>query len=162
MDKEFTVGDKTYASWSEWTRSEEHQEYLQAMEDAKMLYEKEAAEKFESLPYEERLQMFFHVVKTMYQAEIVDQGSYRHALYGCFGFDTDAYALGMDCGYMALHNAIYADSTLEESLEKVFKLLEVDYDRKLFKKALDILLYGFTNEALSFKHKQLTLDLTWG
>lgn len=162
MDKEIAIGDKTYASWSEWTRSAEYQEYLQTLEEAKKRYEEEAAAKFKGLPYEEQLQMFFHVVKTMHQAEIVDQGSYRHALYDCFGFDTDSYALGMDCGYMDLHNAIHADSALEEGLEKVFDLLGVDYDRKLFKKALDILLYGFSNEGLSFRHKQLTLDLTWG
>lgn len=27
-------------------------------------------------------------------------------LYDIFGFEADAYALGMDCGYMALHNSI--------------------------------------------------------
>lgn len=35
-----------------------------------------------------------------------DRGTYRYALFDVFGFGGSMYYRGMDCGYMALHNAI--------------------------------------------------------
>ena len=61
---------------------------------------------WEGLTEEEREDAFFAVAKRIYQAEIKDNGSYRYALYNVFGFDPGMYMRGMDCGYMAIHNAI--------------------------------------------------------
>lgn len=63
-----------------------------------------------SLSYEDKLDLFCAVVRRIHQAEIVDRGSYRYALYQVFGFDLDAYGRGMDCGYLDLHNAIEVDN----------------------------------------------------
>lgn len=59
-----------------------------------------------SLSYENQLDLFCAVVRRIVQAELQDQGSYRYALYTIFGFDLDAYGRGMDCGYLDLHNSI--------------------------------------------------------
>jgi hypothetical protein len=65
------------------------------------------ADKFwEELPYEDKLKAFYSVVKRIYQGEVEDKGSYRYILYDVFGFGPEAYAIGMDCGYMYLHNSI--------------------------------------------------------
>lgn len=73
---------------------------------------------WENLSYDERTDAFFAVVKRIYQAEIIDKGTYRHALYGVFGFGPDMYSRGMDCGYMALHNSIMTDDQFNESYLK--------------------------------------------
>jgi hypothetical protein len=39
---------------------------------------------------------------------------YRYVLYNVFGFDAGMYALGMDCGYMALHNSIMTEEQFNE------------------------------------------------
>jgi len=62
---------------------------------------------WDNLSYEDKLWAFYSVVSRIYQGEIKDKGSYRYVLYDVFGFGPEAYGLGMDCGYMYLHNAIY-------------------------------------------------------
>jgi hypothetical protein len=37
---------------------------------------------------------------------MIDKGTYRYVLYDVFDFGPDAYSVGMECGYMDLHNAI--------------------------------------------------------
>jgi hypothetical protein len=62
------------------------------------------ADKFwEELPYEDKLKA---VVKRIYQGEVEDKGSYRYILYDVLGFGPEAYEIGMDCGFMYLHNSI--------------------------------------------------------
>lgn len=79
----------------------------QKMEKAREEYEKENDVWWNGLTEEEREDAFYAVIKRMYKAELVDNGSYRWALYDVFGFDPGMYGRGMDCGYMALHNAIF-------------------------------------------------------
>lgn len=74
-------------------------------EVTKKCFEREEA-LWNALPYEAQLDLFCAVVRRIHQAELVDKGSYRHTLYQVFKFDVDAYVRGMDCGYLALHNAI--------------------------------------------------------
>lgn len=59
-----------------------------------------------SLSEREREDAFYAVVKRIYQGDVVDGGSYRHVLYGVFGFDAGMYSRGMECGYMTIHNLI--------------------------------------------------------
>jgi hypothetical protein len=72
-------------------------------------YAAEADSWWESLPYEDKLLAFYSVVKRIYKGDIEEQGSYRYVLYDVFKFGPDAYGIGMDCGYMTLHNAIKSD-----------------------------------------------------
>lgn len=77
------------------------------------------------LTEEEREDAFYAVIKRMYKAEVVNRGTYRWALYDVFGFDPGMYMRGMDCGYMALHNAIFDGRELQR-MEKVTRLEVID------------------------------------
>jgi len=79
------------------------------VKESSAIYEKECEEWWNSLPQEEQLKAFYSVVKRIHKGDIVDKGSYRYVLYNVFGFDAGAYSIGMDCGYLALHNAIIKD-----------------------------------------------------
>lgn len=76
-------------------------------------YRNECAEFWNGLSYEDRLKAFYSVVSRLVQGELRNRGSYRHILYDVFEFDMDSYGVGMDCGFMELHNAIYDESELE-------------------------------------------------
>lgn len=78
----------------------------QLINESSAQYEKDCELWWHALSQEDRLKAFYSVVKRIHQGDIVDKGSYRHVLYNIFGFDAEAYGIGMDCGYMALHNAI--------------------------------------------------------
>ena len=90
-------------------------ELSQVMEDQKLRFESKLDEWWNSLPEHEREWAFYSVVKRIYQGEIVDKGTYRYVLYDIFGFDAGMYALGMDCGFMALHNSIMNDEQFNEA-----------------------------------------------
>ena len=78
----------------------------QEMEQSRLKYEADNDAWWNGLTEEEREDAFYAVVKRIYQAELIDKGSYRYALYDVFGFDPGMYMRGMNCGYMAIHNAI--------------------------------------------------------
>lgn len=61
---------------------------------------------WESLSSEEQLDVFCAVVRRIVQAELIDNGTYRHALYSVFKFGPEAYGRAMDAGYLDLHNSI--------------------------------------------------------
>ena len=84
----------------------------QEMEKSRKIYEHDNDTWWNGLTEQEREDAFYAVIKRMYKAELVDNGSYRWALYDVFGFDPGMYGRGMDCGYMALHNAIYSGEEL--------------------------------------------------
>lgn len=90
-------------------------EISQELEKHRAEQEKRIDDWWDNLPYDTRADAFHAVVKRIYQAEIIDQGSYRHALYGVFGFGPEMYARGMECGYMALHNSIMNDEQFNEA-----------------------------------------------
>lgn len=69
-------------------------------------YEQEVDAWWNALPVEDRERAFYAVVSRIFRGDIVEKGSYRYVLYDVFGFDASMYIRGMDCGYMALHNAI--------------------------------------------------------
>lgn len=78
----------------------------QEMEKSRKQYAEENDAWWEGLTEEQREDAFFAVVKRIHKAELQDHGTYRWALYDVFGFDPGMYMKGMDCGFMALHNAI--------------------------------------------------------
>lgn len=86
----------------------------QEMEKQRILYESALDDWWNNLTQEEREDAFYAVVKRIHKAELEDKGSYRYALYDVFGFDASMYGRGMDCGYMALHNAIYEGKSKDE------------------------------------------------
>lgn len=79
--------------------------------------EQESENYWNNLTKEEQLKVFCAVVRRIYQAEVVDKGSYRHALYSVFNFGPESYAPAQMSGYLTLHNLIFA-------VDHDFKLLE--------------------------------------
>jgi hypothetical protein len=77
-------------------------------ESAKINHAQEE-ETWNSLSTEQQLDVFCAVVRRIVQAELVDDGTYRHALYNVFKFGPEAYGRGMDAGYFDLHNSIIKD-----------------------------------------------------
>lgn len=90
------------------------QELSQMQLEAQKEYEQKANEFWDSLDYEQKLKAFYYVCKGIYKGDVIDRGTYRYVLYDVFGFGPDAYVLGMDCGYMYLHNSI--DAHIETEL----------------------------------------------
>lgn len=82
------------------------------MRDVSEQYDKECDTYWHNLSYEERLKAFYSVCKRIHKGDVLDRGTYRYVLYDTFVFDADSYSIGMDCGYMTLHNLI------QEGLEK--------------------------------------------
>jgi hypothetical protein len=81
-------------------------ELSQELEKSRKIYEHDNDTWWNGLTEEEREDAFYAVVKRIHKAELQDKGTYRYALYNVFGFDGGMYMRGMDCGYMALHNAV--------------------------------------------------------
>ena len=77
------------------------------------IYEHDNDTWWNGLTEQEREDAFYAVCKRIYQADIKDNGTYCWALYDVFGFDAGMYMRGMDCGYMALHNAIFDGEELQ-------------------------------------------------
>lgn len=69
-------------------------------------YNTECNDYWEALSYEDKLKSFYSVCKRIHEGDIVKKGTYRYVLYDTFRFDMDSYGIGMECGYMAIHNSV--------------------------------------------------------
>lgn len=92
-----------------------HEKYMEIVDND----EKESEAFWNSLSEEDQLKAFCAVSRRIYQGELVEQGTYRYVLYDVFGFNTDSYRKGMDCGYFAIHNILYdgMNNSAPESLD---------------------------------------------
>ena len=95
-------------------------------------YEAENDEWWNGLTEKEREDAFYAVVKRIHQAEIVDRGSYRYALYDVFGFGAGMYAMGMECGYMTLHNCIYTQEEIRELRDRELASKDIKVEKETF------------------------------
>jgi len=111
-------------------------ELSQEMEKMRDKYEAENDAWWNGLSEKEREDAFYAVVKRIYKAELQDRGTYRWALYDVFGFDPGMYGRGMDCGYMALHNAIFDGEELV-SMKGVNRFEVIDEKGRSYVKYLD-------------------------
>jgi hypothetical protein len=93
------------------------QELGQIMDEITQEYDVDCEKYWLNLSNEDQLKSFYSVVKRICKAELEDRGSYRHALYQVFGFGEEAYIIGMDCGFMELHNSIYVGDEIEKIVE---------------------------------------------
>jgi len=84
-------------------------------------YKDECEDYWASLSEEEKLKVFYSVISRVVQGELKNKGSYRHVLYEVFGFGPEAYVIGMQCGFLDLHNSICTD-------EELTKLREMRYN----------------------------------
>jgi hypothetical protein len=88
--------------------------------------EKDSEAKWNALSKEDQLDYFCAVTRRIYQAEILDQGTYRWALYDVFGFGPEAYAPAQLAGYLEIHNSIYPASHDRELLGKFAEKLGIE------------------------------------
>jgi hypothetical protein len=98
------------------------------MNEAAAEYEKKNDEWWNSLSIEEQEDAFYAVVKRIYQGEIIERGSYRYVLYDVFGFGPEAYMLGMECGYLELHNAIYTHEEMRALRDRELAAAGIDVE----------------------------------
>ena len=90
---------------------------LNVLQDESVKCFNDEAEKFwDGMSVDDRLKAFYNVCKKIHEAEFKSKGSYRFVLYNVFGFDLDAYTIGIECGYMNIHNAL-----VEATDKKVLK-----------------------------------------
>jgi hypothetical protein len=86
----------------------------QLFEEIEKDYDNEADTWWDALSEEDRQLAFYSVVKRLVKGELRDRGTYRYVLYDVFGFDASSYMMGMNCGYMELHNSIYTHEEMRE------------------------------------------------
>jgi len=89
-------------------------------------YAKECDDYWTALPYHEKLMAFYSVCKRIHKGDMIDEGSYRHVLYQIFGFDMDAYSIGMECRYMDIHNGICNQRTTDAAIAEVLRLQDIE------------------------------------
>lgn len=77
------------------------------LEESKQAFVNQADSYWDELSYDDKLKAFYSVCKRIHKGDLIDRGSYRYVLYHVFGFSFDAYSIGMDCGYLDIHNSIY-------------------------------------------------------
>lgn len=106
---------------------------MNEQKDLENSIEKEMDERWQAMSYDDKLMAFYSVVKRIYQGEIVQQCSYRYVLYDIFEFGPESYGLGMQCGFLSLHNSILSPQEVQktyalekENLELKQALLEKD------------------------------------
>jgi hypothetical protein len=94
--------------------SPEFAEFSRQQQEADALYAAECDKYWDNLSYDDKLMAFSSVVKRIVKGDVKDRGSYRYVLYDVFGFDMDSYGIGMQCGYMDLHNSVVDIDELEQ------------------------------------------------
>ena len=98
----------------DYLASSEFAEFARQQQEADARYAADCEKYWDSLSYDDKLMAFSSVVKRIVKGDIKDRGTYRYVLYDVFGFDMDSYGIGMQCGYMALHNSIVDIEELEQ------------------------------------------------
>jgi len=139
----FVINGKTYNSYTEYSNSDEHKEFLKLEEEAREQYTQKSKEYFESLETDNQLLLFFYITNLIFENYFNDKGSYRGLLYDKFGFGPEAYSLGCDSGMFSLHNAISTPDELEERFNKVVDHLKLDMSKNELNSLRNIFLLGF-------------------
>jgi hypothetical protein len=106
-------------------------ELREAQQKAHSEYEAENDAWWNGLTEEEREDAFYAVCKRIHEADLVNRGTYRHTLYDVFGFDIDMYGKGIDCGFMAIHNAIFDGEELQ-AMKKVTRVEVIDEEGRTY------------------------------
>jgi len=125
----------------------------QLMEESRVQYEEENDAWWDGLTEKEREGAFYAVCKRIHQAELMDHGTYRYALYDVFGFNEGMYRKGMDCGYMALHNTI-GDGVDYQKMRRVTRFEVIDDSGRAYVKYLEVgegIQYGLQDDDRTLK-----------
>lgn len=138
----------------EYLNSVEYKEYLDSMENAIAEFGVKSKQTFDSLDYEQRLCVAYHIFKQLHDNEFIDKGSYRHLIYTKLGFSTDAYAPLIDSGLMNVHNSIYSYDDIIDGIKSIFKNLEINFTNKMLMHAYEKFSIGYYEKP----SKQLKFD----
>lgn len=111
----------TSNSLIDYLNSPEAKRLQEALEESRLEYEESVDEFWEGLSYEDKEKAFYHVCKNIHRGDVLEGRSYRGVLYDVFGFDSGSYAIGMECGYMDLHN-ILGDGVILDKMKLVENL----------------------------------------
>ena len=111
-------------------------ELSQEMEKVRKVYQHDNDTWWDGLSEQERQDAFYAVCTRIYKAELVDHGTYRYALYNVFGFDPGMYMQGMDCGFMAIHNAL-GDGEDYQKMRNVTRVEVIDESGRAYTKYLE-------------------------
>ena len=125
----------------------------QQIEESRIQYEEENDAWWDGLTEKEREDAFYAVCKRIHQAELMDHGTYRHALYDVFGFDGGMYRHGMNCGFMAIHNAI-GDGEDYQKMRRVTRFEVIDDSGRGYVKYLEVgegIQYGLQDDDRTLK-----------
>ena len=125
----------------------------QEMEKHREQYEADNDAWWNGLSEKEREDAFYAVCKRIWQADGIDNGSYRYGLYDVFGFDPGMYKAGMDCGYMAIHNAIFDGEELQR-MKGVTRFEVIDENGRSYTKYLkdgEKIKYGLQDDDRTLK-----------
>ena len=107
MSEEIGVYEVEKKSFEEILDSPEMELLRQEIQESEEQYKKEVESFWDNLSYEDKLKAFSYVCSKIHKGDVEERGSYRYNLYQIFNFDMDSYTIGMNCGYMNLHNYIY-------------------------------------------------------
>lgn len=125
----------------------------QEMEKHREQYEADNDAWWNGLSEQEREDAFYAVCKRIWKADGIDNGSYRYGLYDVFGFDPGMYMKGMDCGYMAIHNAIFDGEELQR-MKRVNRFEVIDENGRSYTKYLkdgEKIKYGLQDDDRTLK-----------
>jgi hypothetical protein len=118
------------------------EEALQKLSDISQEFEKARLEReatndawWNGLTEQEREDAFYAVCKRIHKGDLQDNGSYRYVLYDTFGFDPGMYVDGMNCGYMAIHNAIFDGEEIQK-MKSVNRFEVIDETGRAYTKYL--------------------------
>jgi hypothetical protein len=144
-------------AFDEYLQSDEYKEYLDSLERAIAEFGVKSKQMFDSLEYEQRLCVAYHVFAQLHDNEFIDKGSYRHLIYTKLGFSTDAYAPFIDSGLMNIHNSIYSYDDIIDGIKAIFKNLEINYTNKMLLDAYEKFSIGYyikPTQQLKFDFKE--------
>ncbi len=106
-------------------------EISQQLEIGRKVYEHDNDTWWNGLTEKERQDAFYAVCKRIHDGDMLQNGTYRYVLYDVFGFDPGMYGAGMDCGYMAIHNAIAEGEELQR-MHKVDRFEVIDENGRAY------------------------------
>ena len=106
--------------------SEDFKRFQEDMNMAKDQYDSDAESFWNNLSYDDKLKAFYAVTKRIHKGDVQDKGSYRYVLYDVFDFDMDSYGVGMDSGYLDIHNSIYTDDRIVDILRRILTKNQLD------------------------------------
>ena len=66
------INNIEYKSWADYMSSEEAKEYNEALERAQKKYDSISQELYESLEYDQKMQLVYHVTRMIYENEFDD------------------------------------------------------------------------------------------